>query len=111
MNHILPSKQNSYGIQSETRQWFKSYLNGRKQRVEVEFQDTSCNTYLNWGIVKHGVTVLGSRLSTISVVCPNHQFSVQSYTPFYETETNNYHSESDNFYNFISDSLASLNEC
>jgi hypothetical protein len=31
-NDILLSKLNSYGIQGKAGQWFKSYLNGRKQK-------------------------------------------------------------------------------
>jgi hypothetical protein len=37
VNHgILLSKLNFYGIKGKAWQWFKSYLNGRKQRVEIK---------------------------------------------------------------------------
>jgi hypothetical protein len=39
----------------ETGQWFKSYLNGRKQKAEIKSPNSNYNTYSNWGFVKHGV--------------------------------------------------------
>jgi hypothetical protein len=54
VNHdILLSKLNCYGIKGKVGQWFKSYLNGRKQRVEIESPNSNSNSYSNWGIVKH----------------------------------------------------------
>jgi hypothetical protein len=38
VNHdILLWKLNIYGIQGKVGQWLKSYLDGRKQRLETEY--------------------------------------------------------------------------
>jgi hypothetical protein len=61
-------KLNVYGIQGKAGQWFKSVLNGRKQRVEIKSPNSNYNTYWNWGDVKHGVpqgSVLGPMLSLV----------------------------------------------
>jgi hypothetical protein len=47
-------KLNFYRIQGKARQWCKSYLNGRKQRVEKYFHSND-NIYSDWGSEKHGV--------------------------------------------------------
>jgi hypothetical protein len=37
-----------YGIQCEAAQWFKSYLNDWKQRVEIE--SSNSNNTSNWAL-------------------------------------------------------------
>jgi hypothetical protein len=56
VNHdILLLKLNFYGNKGKAGQWFKSYLNGRKQRVEMKSPNSNSNSYSNCNIVKHGV--------------------------------------------------------
>jgi hypothetical protein len=66
VNHdILLLKLNFYGIKGKAGQWFKSYLSGRKQRVEIKSANSNSNLYTDWGIVKHGVprgSILGPLL-------------------------------------------------
>jgi hypothetical protein len=66
VNHnILLPKLNFYGIKGKAGQWFRSYLNGRKQRVEIKSPNSNSNSHSNWGIVKHGVpqgSILGPLL-------------------------------------------------
>jgi hypothetical protein len=46
VNHdILLLKLNFYGIKGSAGQWFKSYLNGRKQRVEIKSPNSNSNLY------------------------------------------------------------------
>jgi hypothetical protein len=42
---ILLFKLNFYGIRGEAEQWFKSYLNDRKQKVEIKYPNSNNNTY------------------------------------------------------------------
>jgi hypothetical protein len=35
---VSVSQLNFYGIQCQTRQWFKSYLTDSKQKVEIKFK-------------------------------------------------------------------------
>jgi hypothetical protein len=49
VNHdILLSKLNFYGIKSKAGQWFKSYLNGKKQSIKIKSPNSNYNTYSNW---------------------------------------------------------------
>jgi hypothetical protein len=55
---------------SRTGQWFKSYLNNTRQKVEIKFPETNHNTCSEWGIVNHGVlqgSVLGPLLLPIYI--------------------------------------------
>jgi hypothetical protein len=66
VNHdILLSELSFYGIKGKVGQWFKSYHNCRKQRVEIKSSNSNSNSYSNWDIVKHGVpqgSILGPLL-------------------------------------------------
>jgi hypothetical protein len=42
-----------YGIQGIAGQWFKSYLNHGKWKVEIKSAHTRQNTYSEWGTVNH----------------------------------------------------------
>jgi hypothetical protein len=56
VNHeLLLSKLNFYGIRNIGGQWFKSYLQNRKQQVEINTPDSNNSIYSDWGIIKHGV--------------------------------------------------------
>jgi hypothetical protein len=46
VNHdISLSKLNFYGIQGNAGQWFTSYLNDRKRRVEIKSPNSNYNSY------------------------------------------------------------------
>jgi hypothetical protein len=52
---ILLSEVNVYGIECKAGQLFKSYLNARKQRVEIKSPNSNYDSYSKLGIIKHGV--------------------------------------------------------
>jgi hypothetical protein len=54
VNHeLLLMKLQYYGVQGVLLQWFKSYLQYRRQRVELKYINN--NYYSNWEIVRCGV--------------------------------------------------------
>jgi hypothetical protein len=64
VNHeILLMKLQYYGVQGVLLQWFKSYLQHRKQRVELKY--TNDKYYSNWEIVKCGTSGLGVGTSAL----------------------------------------------
>lgn len=69
VNHeLLLMKLQYYGVQGVLLEWFKSYLQQRKQRVELKY--TNNKYYSNWEIVRCCVpqgSVLGSLLFNIYI--------------------------------------------
>jgi hypothetical protein len=56
VNHeILLTKLHYFGIQGATSSWFRSYLTGRKQKIEIKLPYTTQSTYSSWGTIEHGV--------------------------------------------------------
>jgi hypothetical protein len=43
VNHDILSKLSFYGIKTKVGQWFKSYLNCRKQIVEIKSSNSNCS--------------------------------------------------------------------
>jgi hypothetical protein len=82
VNHeLLLLKVNVYVIWNIAGQWFKSYLQYKKQQVEIKSSDSNNSASSNWDIIEHGVpqgSVLGPQLFLVCIhmICPNHQFWV-----------------------------------
>jgi len=38
-----------------SKEWFRSYLTNRKQKVEIKRPNSTQNLVSDWGILKHGV--------------------------------------------------------
>jgi hypothetical protein len=56
MNHkILLSKLKLYGVSGLVHKLIASYLTGKFQRIKLQVNDCSQNTYSNWDSVSHGV--------------------------------------------------------
>jgi hypothetical protein len=64
-HYILLSRLNFYRITGKAYEWMKSYLRNRFQRVEIVNKNFNHNTFLDWGVIKHGVpqgSILGPLL-------------------------------------------------
>jgi hypothetical protein len=56
VNHkILLSKLYHYSIRGVNALWFESYLQKRRQKIEITLQNKKENLSSNWGIIKSGV--------------------------------------------------------
>jgi hypothetical protein len=56
VNHeILLTKLHFNGIQGTMVDWFRSYLTGRKQQIEIKPSNATQSTYSNWRTIEHGV--------------------------------------------------------
>jgi hypothetical protein len=66
INHeIFLTKLHYFGIQGAMASWFRSYLTGRKQKIEIKSPYTTQNTYLSWGTIERGIpqgSILGPLL-------------------------------------------------
>jgi hypothetical protein len=71
VNHkILLSKLEFYGVSGPMHKLIASYLTGRFQRIKLQVNDCSQNTYSNWGSISHGVphgSILGPLLFLIYI--------------------------------------------
>jgi hypothetical protein len=117
VNHdILLSKIDFCGMKGETEQWFKSYLSGLKQRIEIKSPDSNPNSYSNWGIVKHGVpqvSILGPLIFFL-YINDLPQIIISQCKPILfadDTSIIIYHPDSNYFQNSIDDVFADLNNC
>jgi hypothetical protein len=55
VNHeILLSKSHYFDIQGATANWFRSYLTGRKRKIEIKSPYATESTYLSWETITHG---------------------------------------------------------
>ena len=52
VNHKLAKKLEFYGVKGLLLDWFGSYLEGRKQTIDLKFP--KFNNYSNWPIFKYG---------------------------------------------------------
>jgi hypothetical protein len=69
IHDILLDKSVAYGVRGEIIRWFKSYIEQRKQRVEIHHSEKG-EVYSDWEIVKYGVPqgfVLGPLLFLIYI--------------------------------------------
>jgi hypothetical protein len=112
-HEILLSKLNFYEIQGKTGQWFKPYLNGRRQKIEIKSPNSDSTTYSNLGIVKHGVpqgSIPGSLtfLLYITELPPTINFQSKPILFADDTSIIIYHPDNDYFQNSTNDVFASL---
>jgi hypothetical protein len=63
-HEVWLTKSSFYGIQGTDANWFKSYLNDERKKVETKPSSDASNFFSDRGIIKHGV-LQGSILGPI----------------------------------------------
>jgi hypothetical protein len=103
-----------YGIRGIAGHWFKSYLNNRRQKVEIKSPDINHNTYSEWGTVNHRVpqgSVLGLLLFVMYINDLPATINAQSKPILFADDTNIIITQPELVYlqNIMNDVFANLN--
>jgi len=66
VNHEnLLAKLHFFGLQSMSKNWLKSFVTIRKQKVEVKPLNTTYNFFSNWGTLKWSSPRISSKASVV----------------------------------------------